>query len=100
MVNQGGPSGFNFYPFLFTDVDSDTDVKLNEDRYEVFVNGNFVGYKTLTNEGDQLSDIDDFLREQGHEGFTSSLDGDHYIIQTEQKEEDLSRALSVYFHNR
>jgi len=87
-------------PIVYTNLDSDSDMKLTEDRYEVFVNGNFVGHKSLKNPGEQLSDIDGFLQSQGLNDFSSSLDGDHYQIQTNERDGDITDALSVYFNNR
>jgi hypothetical protein len=73
--------------------------KLFEDRYEVYVNSDFVGYKTLLNQNDTLKDVDDFLKNQGIGQFQSNLDGDHYHIQSPNG--DLIKgALNVYFNNR
>ena len=96
--SQGNSRGF--LPFMNANFDSDADVKLTEDRYEVFVNGNLVGLKSLKNPGEQLSDIDGFLRSQGLNDFSSSLDGDHYQIQTNGQDGDITNALNVYFNNR
>jgi hypothetical protein len=93
-------NGNNMLPFINTDIDSSSDVKLTEDQYEVYVNGNFVGRKTLKTQGEDLSDIDDFLRNQGFSDFTTSVDGDHYSIHVDHQDDDLSNALSVYFNNR
>ncbi|MDM5329191.1 hypothetical protein [Neobacillus sp. CF12] len=93
-------NGNNMLPFINTDIDSNSDVKLTEDQYEVYVNGNFVGRKTLKTQGEDLSDIDDFLRNQGFSDFTTSVDGDHYSIHVDHQDDDLSNALSVYFNNR
>jgi hypothetical protein len=90
----------NMFPFINTEIDSNSDVKLTEDQYEVYVNGNFVGRKTLKTQGEDLSDIDDFLRNQGFSDFTTSVDGDHYSIHVDHQDDDLSNALSVYFNNR
>jgi hypothetical protein len=93
-------NGNNMLPFTTVDGDSDSSVKLNEDQYEVYVNGSFIGHKTLKTQGEDLSDIDDFLRIQGFSDFTTSVDGDHYKIHVDHKEDDISNALSVYFNNR
>ena len=93
-------NGNNMLPFIGVDRDANSDVKLNEDQYEVFVNGDFVGRKTLKTQGEDLSDIDDFLRNQGFSDFTTSVDGDHYKIHVDRKDDDISNALSVYFNNR
>lgn len=93
-------NGNNMLPFISVDIDSNSDVKLNEDQYEVYVNGSFVGRKTLKTQGEDLSDIDDFLRNQGFSDFTSSVDGDHYTITVDHQDDEVSNALSVYFNNR
>lgn len=95
-------NGTNNYPFLPINLenDSENNVKLNEDQYDVYVNGDLVGKKTLKTQGEDLSDIDDFLRNQGIKNFTTSLEGDHYVIQTDQLNTELTDALSVYFNNR
>lgn len=93
-------NGNNMLPFINTDIGSNSDVKLTEDQYEVYVNGNFVGRKTLKTQGEDLSDIDDFLQNQGFADFTTSVDGDHYTIHVNHQDDDLSNALFVYFNNR
>jgi hypothetical protein len=98
--NIANSNSNNSFPFINADVGADSDVKLNEDRYEVYVNGNFVGQKSLKNQGENLSDIDDFLRLQGFSNFTTSVDGDHYMIHISNHDDDISNALSVYFNNR
>jgi hypothetical protein len=93
-------NGNNMLPFIGVDSDANSDVKLNEDQYEVYVNGDFVGRKTLKTQGEDLSDIDDFLRNQGFSDFITSVDGDHYTIHVDHQDGDISNALSVYFNNR
>ncbi|MCM3693469.1 hypothetical protein [Neobacillus niacini] len=93
-------NGNNMLPFIGVDSDANGNVKLNEDQYEVYVNGVFVGSKTLKTQGEDLSDIDDFLRIQGFSDFTSFVDGDHYMIHVDHQDNDISNALSVYFNNR
>jgi hypothetical protein len=93
-------NGNNMLPFINTDMDSNSVVKLTEDQYEVYVNGVFIGRKTLKTQGEDLSDIDNFLRNQGFSDFTTSVDGDHYSIHVDHQDDDLSNALAVYFNNR
>lgn len=88
-------------PLVAIDGGSEADTKLNEDRYEVYVNDRFVGHKTLETQGEKLSDVDHFLQDQGIHDFTSSLDGDHYMIQTNDEDgEHIAETLAVYFNNR
>lgn len=100
MIDRNNTNGNNMIPFFVSDLDANAGVKLNEDTYEVFVNGSFVGRKTLKNQGENLSDIDDFLRNQGFSDFTTSVDGDHYMIEAGNQQKNYSNALSVYFNNR
>jgi hypothetical protein len=101
MTNQSFFNNSNgLLPFLNASSNNEPDMKLTEDRYEVFVNGNFVGHKSLKTPGEQLSDIDGFLQSQGLNNFSSSLDGDHYQIETNGQDGDITNALSVYFNNR
>ncbi|WP_051633520.1 hypothetical protein [Bacillus sp. UNC41MFS5] len=100
MANQSFFNGINSSGvFPFVNIDNDANTKLNEDQYEVYVNDNLVGHKTLKNPGEKLSDIDGFLHNQGLSDFSTSLDGDHYQIQTNEQD-DITNALSVYFNNR
>ncbi|MBT2692877.1 hypothetical protein J7E32_07670 [Bacillus sp. ISL-55] len=80
--------------------EQENQVKLNEDQYDVYVNDDFVGQKSLKSQGENLSDIDDFLRQQGISDFTASLDGDHYKIRTDGYNAEIAGALNVYFNNR
>ncbi len=99
--NSGSGSGGGFFPpYLINNRNDDNQVKLNEDQYDVYVNENFVGQKSLKNQGEKLSDIDDFLNQQGINDFSASLDGDHYKIQTEELDFEITDALKVYFNNR
>lgn len=85
--------------FLENRQDDRDAVKLTDDRYEIYVNDDFVGYKTLLNRNDDLQDVDDFLHQQGVQNFKTLQDGDHYKIETL----DAKRArdvLSVYCQNR
>lgn len=100
MFNQNNANGNNLFPLFNVQLDNESDIKLTEDQYEVYVNDRFVGHKALKNQGEALSDIDDFLKYQGMNEFSSSLDGDHYTIETNGKDQEITNALSVYFNNR
>ncbi|WP_066049315.1 hypothetical protein [Robertmurraya korlensis] len=73
--------------------------KLQDDRYEIYVNNDFVGYKILLNQSDSIEDVDDFLKQQGIKEFSGQLDGDHYYIQTNDAN-TVKDMLGVYCHNR
>jgi len=100
IFDRNSHSGNNLIPFINNGFNADADVKLNEDQYEVYVNGNFVGNKTLKTQGENLSDIDDFLKNQGFSNFSTSIEGNHYNIHTNDLNNDIPGALSVYFNNR
>ncbi|WEG13054.1 hypothetical protein PU629_01470 [Pullulanibacillus sp. KACC 23026] len=76
------------------------DMKLEHDRYEVYVNGDFVGIKTLLTQNEEVTDLNDFLREQGIKAFQAKTNGDHYEIHTDKMEEPIKDALQVYLQTR
>lgn len=99
--NSGSGVGGGLFPaYAMNNLDQENQVKLNEDKYDVFVNDDFVGQKSLKSQGENLSDIDDFLKQQGISDFTASLDGDHYKIKTDGSNAEIAGALNVYFNNR
>ena len=98
MINQNTSN--SSFPIINSNLSTDVHSKLTEDRYEVFVNHSFVGQKTLKSRGEDLSDIDDFLRNQGFISFSSSINGDHYIISANEHISEIENALTVYFNNR
>jgi hypothetical protein len=77
----------------------ETNTKLSEDRYEIYVNDDFVGYKTLFNSNDKLNDVNDFLTSQGIKNFQTQLEGDHYYVRATETDK-IKDALNVYCHNR
>jgi hypothetical protein len=79
--------------------DSEANAKLSKDRYEIYVNNDFIGYKSLMNTSDELSDVDDFLKSQGINEFQSQLNGDHYYISGSEAER-IKDVLNVYCQNR
>jgi hypothetical protein len=86
--------------FAFTNnIETGANTKLSEDRYEIYVNNEFIGYKSLKNVSDDLSDVDDFLKSQGINEFQSQLNGDHYLISATETER-IKDILNVYCQNR
>lgn len=100
LINQNLPTGSGTNTFITDNLKNELAVKLNQDEYEIYVNGSYVGKKALKNQGERLSDIDDFLNHQGIQNFTSNLEGDHYVIQSDGQNNDIVDALNVYFNNR
>lgn len=76
------------------------DTKVRHDRYDVYVNKNYIGQKQLLTAQESVQDIDDFLMNEGYSNFQSYLDGDHYHIRAIDKEQDLTNVLKVYLQNR
>ncbi|WP_456271027.1 hypothetical protein [Bacillus sp. AK031] len=95
-----GNADGRFYGFVTNNFISAEEGKLNHDRYEVYVNDDFLGNKTLLNQGDKLSDVDDFLKSNGYSTFSSLLEGDHYYIKPYEQQSEITKALEVYFKNR
>jgi hypothetical protein len=87
---------------IFGDIDSDADMKLNHDRYDVYVNGEFVGHKTLLTQSEDITDVNDFLQAQGYQQFQGNVDGDHYKLQSEDESisAGMKEALHIYLQSR
>jgi hypothetical protein len=99
--NSGSGIGGGLFPaYAMNNLDSENQVKLNEDQYDVFVNDDLVGQKSLKTQGENITDIDDFLKQQGLTDFTASLEGSHYKINTDGSDSEITDALKVYFNNR
>lgn len=79
-----------------------SDMKIAHDRYEVYVNADLVGDKTILTQNEDIFDIEHYLKAQGFEGFSTELDGDHFIIGTENPAEAaaMKKALEVYLNIR
>jgi hypothetical protein len=82
---------------LFND---QSNTQLSHDRYDVYVNQDYIGQKYLLTAQESVQDIDDFLRNEGHSNFQSYLDGDHYYIKAVNNEHDVANVLKVYLQNR
>ncbi|MDQ0337482.1 hypothetical protein J2S00_000252 [Caldalkalibacillus uzonensis] len=91
------------FPFPFGQYNPDDEqIKQPYDSYDIYVNKDFVGRKMLLNPNDDLSLIDDHLRENGFQHFTTELDGDHYYINVENDAEamKMKENLNVYLQIR
>ncbi|MGD6801758.1 hypothetical protein FZC79_11580 [Rossellomorea vietnamensis] len=95
-----GTGDGRFYGFVTNNFSNLEQGKMEHDTYQVYVKDDFVGNKTLLNQSDQLSDVDDFLRKNGIDSFETSLEGDHYRILPLKQEDQVLKALEVYFKNR
>ncbi|MFD2215184.1 MULTISPECIES: hypothetical protein [Bacillaceae] len=74
--------------------------KIGQDRYDVYVNQDYIGQKYLLTAQESVSDIDEFLKNEGVNNFESYLDGDHYYIKAVENEQRVSDVLKVYLQNR
>jgi transcriptional regulator of NAD metabolism len=96
----GGTEGTMLGIAAFVNSSFDSSTKLAHDRYEVYVNGDFVGQKCLLSTREDVTSVNEFLHAQGYNDFLSNIDGDHYHIQTTKKERELKQALQIYLHTR
>lgn len=100
MLQNSGMMGFPVF-FRFLDMDEEG-TKLHQDRYEMFVNGDYVGNHTLFAEKEDASDISDYLETQGFHQTEVEVQGDHILIhcKNEEEAERIEKALQVYASNR
>lgn len=93
--------GYFGLPIFFRNVASDGS-KLNEDRYEMFVNGEYIGDHTLFAEKEEATDISDFLDRQGFADVQLDVEGDHILIHCSNESEvnDVEKAVRVFKNNR
>ncbi|MEQ6391176.1 hypothetical protein RZN22_17975 [Bacillaceae bacterium S4-13-58] len=84
-------------PFI-NDALDDNRTKNAHDRYDVYVNKSHVGQKVLLTQTEDVTDIKDYLDAKGFNGVEGYLDGDHYVIQTNDpaEAERIKDILSVY----
>ncbi|SEN84839.1 hypothetical protein SAMN05192533_1238 [Mesobacillus persicus] len=73
-------------------------IKNAHDQYDVYVNEEYIGKKTLLTQSEEVEDIVDFLKVQGIEGVSTHLDGDHFVIKSEEPEH-LKQILQTYLNN-
>ncbi|MBC8059663.1 MAG: hypothetical protein H7Y18_03255 [Clostridiaceae bacterium] len=94
--NSGG------IPF-YTGIDYGKDEGIiNHDSYEVYVNGDYVGNKSLLAQGEEISDIDKHLQLEGFRTFDEEVMGNHVDINTNDLEEArrIKQNLNVYLRIR
>ncbi|APH06889.1 hypothetical protein A9C19_00320 [Bacillus weihaiensis] len=73
---------------------------ITHDRYDVYINQDFIGQKYLLTAQESVHDIDEFLKNEGIKEFESYLDGDHYYIKAGENERRAAEVLKVYLQNR
>ncbi|PYZ91608.1 hypothetical protein CR194_18415 [Salipaludibacillus keqinensis] len=95
--------GFIGVPIFFRYLgNNEGEMKLENERYEMFVNGEYIGEHTLYAEKEEATDIGDFLDHQGYHHVQIDVEGDHIMIHCQDKSEAdrVEQALRVFIHNR
>ncbi|WP_332694928.1 hypothetical protein [Halalkalibacter lacteus] len=97
--NTGASTGSQQFP-LFGLFHSDSEsVKDAHDAYDVYVNDEYVGKKILLTESEGVEDVVGFLKTQGVQNLSADLEGDHYVIRSEDAEH-VKHILETYLQNR
>lgn len=65
-------------------------------RYDVYVNGEFVGIKSLVQPDETIADINNFLEEQGCHQFQLTQQLDRYNIDAGNHIDAVKQALELY----
>jgi hypothetical protein len=102
MVESTNPNRSFTNTVILTGGIGELDMKLNHDRYDVYVNGEYVGNKVLLTQSEDITDVNDFLKTQGFKHFEGRLDGDHYDlhVEDEQNLNEMKEALQIYLQMR
>lgn len=87
---------------LFTNLNDNHEFKNKQDRYDIYVNKDYVGQKMMFAQNEEIYDVEDFLKEQGVNDFQTELDGDHFHFQTDNDAESqaMKEVLGVYLQSR
>ena len=97
--NNGNSRGYSsLIPFFSRTDGGKNEGTNNHDSYEVYVNGDYVGNKSLITQGEEISDIDKHLQLQGFKNFDEEVMGNHVDINTEDLVEAkrIKQNLNVY----
>lgn len=95
--NSGTTGNIYAAPFI-NDALDDNQTKNAHDQYDVYVNKSHVGQKVLLTQTDNVEEIKEYLEAKGFEDIKGYLDGDHYVIQSDDpaEAERIKDILSVY----
>ncbi|MFC4619925.1 hypothetical protein ACFO4N_14525 [Camelliibacillus cellulosilyticus] len=85
---------FYIYP-----IEAETDNNI-PDRYEIYVNGDYIGTKLNGLNPNLFEDIDHFLYEQGFREYDVAIDGDLFKINTLNDNPELKEVLHIYLQSR
>ncbi|MRX71141.1 hypothetical protein GJU40_03015 [Bacillus lacus] len=89
-----------FQSGAFGGIDDYFHLKESHDRYDVYVNHDYVGQKTLFNAQEHIRDIEDFLHHEGYHQFQTSTKGNQFYINAEGRDEAIAHILKVYLSMR
>lgn len=89
-------------PFFASIDDEKSESRIDHDSYEVYVNGDYVGNKSLMVQGEEISDIDKHLQLEGFKTFNEEVMGNHVDINTNDLEEArrIKQNLNVFLRIR
>ncbi|RXJ02570.1 hypothetical protein DS745_06250 [Anaerobacillus alkaliphilus] len=75
------------------------ELKNAHEAYDIYVNDEYIGKKLVLTQSEEIDDVVDFLKVQGVENVSTTLDGDHYVIKTEN-EQHVKDIIEAYLKNR
>jgi hypothetical protein len=104
MIPFGNENEFLGLPLLFGLVngnDEHDNNKLGHDSYNVYVNDDYIGSKTLVSSVEKIDDVSNYLKKQGCDDFSSRLIGNQYSIHCNTRDsKNIKDTLQVYLNNR
>lgn len=104
MFTDDADSKFYGFPFLtnnLLDREQNNGTKIGHDSYRVYVNKDYVGDKVLVAQNEKIDDVEKYLKNIGFTNFSTKLDGNSYMINSEGSETgDMISTLNVYLRNR
>lgn len=99
-TGSAGGSGSSYVPDVVGFDDDGGQMKLSEDAYEVFVNGDKVGNKIMLTQTDNPEDLEDYLKDQGFKDFKAEIVGGHIHIEANEESHKMKEILSSYLDIR
>ncbi|MDP4177929.1 MAG: hypothetical protein Q8900_06245 [Bacillota bacterium] len=92
----------SFPPFGYNYIESlqrgSTDMVVH-DRYNVYVNDDYIGQKILLCENEDINDVASYLQSQGFHDFNTKLEGNSFSIKCDD-DKKLKKTLDVYLSIR
>lgn len=80
--------------------DRDNNLKLAQDTYEVFVNGDKVGNKVLLTQADDTNDLNSYLKDNEFQNYEYKIVNGHIEIETDDDSHKMKEILSSYLQLR